>query len=202
MPTGTISAVASVGGLSIQTTQTRTAAGLIGHEIALPAADKGVLTTRTNDTDGELTMGETDHSISTGDKIDIYWDGGLAYEATVGTVAAKVVPFTGAQGDVLPAATTAVTADELVALDTDFDGDKLEMIVMASTKRGHYLFDDTGALELAEGELVANESWQWVADTGVTNPLTGNPVDDLYVTNGDGDAAAVLKVGAIYNSDE
>ena len=202
MPTGTVSAVASVGGLSIQTTQNRSAAGLIGHEVNLPKADKGELTTRTSDTAGTLTMDSAGHGIETGDKIDIYWDGGLAYEATVGTVSGTSVPFTGAHGDVLPANNTDVTADVLVPLDTDFDGDKLEMIVMASTKRGHYLFDDGGALELAEGELVAGEPLQWVADTGVTNPLTGNPVDDLYVTNGDGDAAATLKIGLIYNSDE
>ena len=202
MPTGIISSVASVGGLSIQTITTRTAVGQIGHEVSLPAADAGSLTTRTNDTDGELTMDSGEHGISSSDKIDIYWDGGVAYEATVGTVSGTAVPFTGAHGDVLPTQDTDVAADVLVPLDTDFDGDLLEMIAMASTKRGHYLFDDSGTAELAAGELTANEPWTWVADTGVSNPLTGNPVDDLYVSNGDATAAATLKIGLIYNSDE
>jgi len=73
------------------------------------AAKTGTLTTRSSGTAGTLTM-ESGHGITTSAKIDIYWDGGVAYKATVGTVSGTSVPFTLANGDALPAAATAVTA--------------------------------------------------------------------------------------------
>ena len=202
MPSGTINSVASIAGLSIQSTTSRTASGQISHEVALPAADAGELTTRTDDTDGELTMGSGSHGISTGDVIDIYWDGGVAYGATVGTVSGTSVPFTGASGDALPAVSTDVNADVQVELDTDFDGDKMEMIVMAGSSRGHFDFQDSGSASLEAGELQANEPWQWVSDTGTSNPLAGNPVDTLKLSNGDASVAATVKLALIYNSSQ
>jgi len=202
MPTGQIIATASVAGLSIQSVTQRTASGQLAHEVVLPAAAAGVLTTRTNDTDGQLTMDDAGHGITTGDKIDIFHDGGVSYGATVGTVAGTTVPFTGAGGDVLPAEDDAIAADVQVEVDVDFDGDKAELVLVMATARGHITWIDTGSATLDTAELTASEPWQWIAGQGVTNPLAGNPVDKVFLTNGNSAGTATLKIAALYNSDQ
>ena len=122
--TGKCNQTLSLPGVSISTTIDRSASGGVPpQDVAVPAAKAGTLSTRTGNTDGELTMTDTDHGIEDGDKITIFWDGGIAYQATVGIVAGKVVPFTDAKGDNLPGAETAVTAGIITVLDVDFDGD-------------------------------------------------------------------------------
>jgi len=202
MPTATIRYTASIGGLAIDATVERTATGQIGQEVSLAAAAAGSLTTRTNDTAGTLTMTSESHGIETGDVIDIFWTGGVAYSATAGEVDGTSVPFTDASGDALPAQDTAVVADVVQEIDVDFDGDLVEAIALTATRRGYFDFQNDTPASLENGELLAGEPWHWVADTGPTNPLTGDPVDKLLVSNGSSDGTNVVQLGLIYNSDE
>lgn len=200
--TGKCNQTLSLPGVSISTTIDRSASGGVPpQDVAVPAAKAGTLSTRTNNTDGELTMTDTDHGIETGDKITIFWAGGIAYQATVGTVVAKVVPFTGAKGDNLPAKDTAITAGVIAVLDVDFDGDKLKMFAAMSNRRGHVVFEDSGDAVLSAAELVANEPYLYIDGVTATNPLTGNPVDEVHVANGDATAAASFKMGGVYDSE-
>jgi len=205
MPTSTINITGSVGGLTMQGVVSRTAEGQISHEVSLPAADAGELTTRTNDTDGELTMDDANHGISTGDVIDIFWTDGsgnlkCAYGATVGTVSGQSVPFTGASGDALPTVNTDVTADVVVEVNTDFDGDDVEEIMVLSTRQGHFDFLDSTPASLHEALLEANQPWFWFSAMGYANPLTGNPVDKLRLANADANYSATVKLGVLYDS--
>ena len=50
-------------------------------------------------------------------------------------------------------------------------------------------------------ELTANEAWAWATGTEITNPLAGNPVNDIRASNGDASAAATLKLGVLYDSE-
>jgi hypothetical protein len=94
--TGKCNQTLSLPGVSISTTIDRSASGGVPpQDAALPAAKTGTLTTRTDNTDGELDddrhgsrhRGPATRSRSSGTD-------GIAYQATVGTVAGKVVPFT------------------------------------------------------------------------------------------------------------
>jgi hypothetical protein len=105
-------------------------------------------------------------------------------------------------GDVLPAASTTVTVNTQHVVDTDFDGDKLEMIAVVSPVRGHFDFQDSGGLSLEARELEANDPWTWATNIGVTNPLSGNAVDSLMLSIGDTTAAKTVKVALVYNSDQ
>ncbi|MBN2132867.1 MAG: hypothetical protein JW741_25435 [Sedimentisphaerales bacterium] len=205
MPTGTIQQVATVGGISAQSTVTRTASSQIGHESdpVLPVAKVGTLSTRTNDTDGTLTL-EADHGITVGQLVDIFWidvDGvsHCAYGATAGVIDVLNVPFTGASGDVLPAEGYAITASVPVTIDTDFDGDLLEMIIALATYLGHVTFCDVGDAVLAAVTLVPGEGWSWVSDQGIANPLTGNAVAYVLASNGSSAYVNTVKIGALYN---
>ena len=62
----------------------------------------------------------------------------------MGVVDELDVPFTGASGDVLPDEADAITASVPSTIDTDFDGDLLEMIVAYATYLGHVTFCDVG----------------------------------------------------------
>lgn len=204
MPIGTISQVASVAGLSIQSTVTRTEAGQIGHEVSLPAAKAGTLSTRTDANDGELTLGAA-HGIEDDDVIDIFWIdadgvGQCAYGAVVGVVAGAAVPFTGAAGTALPIEDYAITASVVVVIDTDVDGDLIEIVVACATLLSHVAFRDATPTVLKAVTLPAAESWTWVSRQGITNPLTGNPVNDIRASNGDVTAASTLKIGVLYDS--
>ena len=127
----------SIGGISVQSSVTRTEAGQIGHEVALPAGKAGTLTTRTSDTVGDATLA-TGHGIETGDLVDVYWEGGVRYGVTVGTVSGLAVPLTDSgAGDVLPADETPIVIGLVTVIDTDFVGNNVAMIAALTTKRSH-----------------------------------------------------------------
>jgi len=199
MPIGTISSNVSLAGISIQSLITREAEGQISHAVDLPAGKAGTLTTRTSDTVGEATLG-TGHGILTSDVVDVYWDGGVRYGVTVGTVAGNIVPLTDSgDGDNLPAQGTALVVCKQISINTDFDGDDAVMFAVHATKRSHVDFQDSGSNSLEAVDLPANEVWWWAEGTGETNPLTGNAVDKVQVSNGTAEAAT-LKIGVLYES--
>ncbi len=200
MPETTTRVISSLGGISIEAVITKTEEGQISDQATLAAADAGTLTTRTNDTDGTITL-SAGHSISNGDIIDIYWTDGngdmqVAYGATVGTVGTDdTVPFTGASGTALPVVDTSVTVDEEVEINADFDGDDAVKVMLHSTRKWHYRFQDSGDADLSVGKRNADEPFMYFKDITPSNPLTGNPVDAVLVSNGDSDNSATVKLG-------
>ncbi len=214
MPTGTIQIAASVGGLSIQTSISRSGSGQIAHEVPLSAAAGGTLKTRIANDEGVLTL--SGHSLAVDDVVDIYWEGGVRYGMTVTEVTGDDVTVggqntssssgtpepTGGAGDSLPDQYDPLSAAKQVPVDTDFDGDKLEMILLVSPKRSHFDFQDTLGASLEIGELPANEPWQWISGVGVANPLAGSSVDQLRLSNGDSSGQATVKLALIYNSNQ
>jgi hypothetical protein len=198
MPIGTISSNVSLAGISIQSLITREAEGQISHTVALAAGKAGTLTTRTDDNTGEATLG-TGHGMAQNDVVDVYWEDGVRYGMVVGVVAGNVVPIDGGAGDNLPLADTALVVCKQTEINTDFDGDDAVMFAVHSTKRGHANFQDSGDASLEAVDLAANEVWWWAADTGESNPLSGNAVDKVLVSNGTTEAAT-LKIGVLYES--
>jgi len=203
---GTIQLNGSLAGLAVQTVINRSATGGVGQEHTLAAAKSGTLSTRTNDTDGTLTL-EAGHGITDGQILSIFWtdptsgDPKFCYDATVGVVAGESVPFTGAAGTALPAQGSAIVADVEEELDADFDGDKLEMLLAAGNKIVGFQFVDSGDNVLDAAIRRANEPYDYVKGIDASNPLTGNPVDAVRVANGDSTAALTFKLAALYNSD-
>ena len=199
MPTASESTNVSIAGMSIQGTRSRTATGQIAHQVSLPAGKAGTLTTRTDDNTGEATLG-AGHGLQQNDVVDVLWSGGVRYGMDVGVVVGTVAPIDGGAGDVLPVQDTVLIVTKVVTIDTDFDGDLMKMIAAHSTKRAHLAFRDSVPTVLKAVELSADEPWSWVSDAQITNPLTGNPVNDIRASNGASDAAATLKIGVLYES--
>jgi len=72
MATGTFSGMLTIGSIHMQANIARTATGTEGHEPAMPAGVPGVLTTRTGDDVGTLTM-PTGHGFVTSDILAVFW---------------------------------------------------------------------------------------------------------------------------------
>lgn len=198
--TGTIRSTATVAGVTISSLTTRTAEGMIGQNVALAASKAGTLSTRTSNSVGEATLA-SGHGITTGLVVDVYWTGGVRYGVTVGTVDGTVVPLSDSgAGDNYPVEDSAIVVAPVSVINADVDADDFQMITVHSAKRAHVAFIDSGDAVLAAVEVPANEMWSWVADAGIANPLTGNAIDEIHVSNGDSSAATTVKIGILYDS--
>lgn len=196
----------SIGGVTISGRVTRNAEGQVGLAVGptdpapLAAAKTGALTTRTNDTEGELTM-TTGHGITTAAVIDLYWSGGRRYGVVVGTVATNAVPISGGAGDVLPADETAITAQVVTELDVDFDGDLLVALAMSATRRGTITLLDAADAVIVSYELLAGEPRVWAEDSSLgANPLAGEVVAYALISNGDSAGTNTIRCGVLYDA--
>jgi len=169
-------------GAAIQSQVTRSGSASIGLIESLAAAKPGTLSTRTNNTDGTLTM-EAGHGFTTAAVIDLYWAGGVRYGVVVGTVATNSVPISGGAGDNLPAQATAITAVLESQANIFIDGDNTELLAIelrtnnrALRTAGHVAFYDADDALVAELDLVANIPQVYDIAAGITNPFTGEPI--------------------------
>jgi len=181
----------SGGGVTIQPLPiARTNSGAIGLEDTLEAAKIGQLTTRTDNTDGELTMAAS-HGITTAAVIDLYWTGGVRYGVVVGTVATNAVPISGGSGDNLPSNMTAITAVIQKSINLAIDGDETDILaVILETNdksvrtAAHIQFRDASNDEIAEVDLITNVPQVWDIAGGSANPFTGDPITNLKCSQG------------------
>lgn len=160
---------------------------------SLAAAKTGTLTTRTDNDTGVLTM-TAGHGITTGARLDVYWDGGSRAGMTVGTVATNSVPIDGGTGDNLPAATTAVTA--MVPAEEEFfvTGDDAAAIgVQTTASVATVVFADGSDAELAKATVENGVDFSWTDQDGSTNPLTGDAVEKVYVSHGDSSGSKTVR---------
>jgi hypothetical protein len=198
----------SGGGLSIQSSINRSGSALIALAEVLPAAKTGTLSTRTDDTDGELTM-TAGHGITTGSIIDLYWDGGVRYGVVVGTVATNAVPFSGGSGDNLPIATTAITATVRTTGNVLIDGDNVKLIAfeLQTLNRelrvpGRITFRDSDNAAVAQLDLVSNVPRVFDFEGGATNILTGNPITSIVASTGGSltTETHTLRIAGVYDA--
>lgn len=197
---GTLRIAANVGGVSADLVISRSADGQIGQNVSLPAGKAGTLSTRTDDDTGEATL-STGHGITTGLVVDVYWEGGVRYNVTVGTVNVNAVPLDGGVGDAFPAEDTAIVVTPQVQIDMTFDGDNVPMVFAHSTQRAHLNFQESDGTVIAAAEIAAaGEGFVWAEDMGIANPLTGDAIAKVLASNGSSSTAATLKLGLLYDS--
>lgn len=188
-----------IGGASIAGSAQRTASGALNQIFTANAAKAGTLSTRTNDTDGTLTLGAA-HGVATSDVIDLYWDGGRRYGVTVGTVSGTSVPISGGTGDNLPAQDTAITCAVQQVIDIDVEGDLLVAIGAVCGKRGQLCLMESTTVHL-HVDLAAGEPWLWIKDSGFANPVVGDTITHAVFTQSDAGASPpTFRMGVLYDS--
>jgi hypothetical protein len=169
---------------------------------SLAAAKTGTLSARTDNDTGTLTM-SAGHGITTGARLDVYWDGGCRAGMTVGTVATNSVPIDGGSGDNLPTATTAITA--MVPAEENFvvAGDDVAAIgvqTLASPGvQAQVVFADGADAELYKAVVEKDADYSWTSGDGSTNPLAGDDVAKVFVSHGDSTGAKTVRGVAAYN---
>lgn len=199
-----------VAGKNYPNQTTIAAQDIVGIETLIPVAQPGVMTTHTSTTAGTLTMTNSDHGITTGVFIDIYWtntDGspGQLRNATVGTVAGTSVPFTLATGDNVPPATTEIIAALVNSFPLAMVGNDLLGLVGAmdpGDNGGGYgtmtLLDTGGTVEdLFMGKMTPLNSYRWIGD--FTNPLAGKTIDTVHMSHNNLVTPVNMRVAGLLN---
>jgi len=206
----TYSVSVSGSGLSMQSAIVRSASASVGLVESLPAAKTGTLTTRTDNTDGELTMAAS-HGITTAAVIDLHWTvagvAGVRYGVVVGTVATNAVPISGGAGDNLPADETAITAVLPTTANVLIDGDNTKLIAVelkttdtSLRTAGHVSFRDVDDDLIAELDLVTNVPRIYDLEGGDANPFTGDVITYIEASNGNSSTAASLQIQSVYDA--
>jgi hypothetical protein len=209
MPSLVISSFSSIDGataVSTSTTVTSPSMETYAPIAALAAAPTGSLTTRSSGTAGTLTMASASHGITTGARMDVFWDGGSCYGATVGTVSGVSVPFTLAQGTALPVADTAVTACIPTAVTTSLGGSTVTGIqAQATTQSSDFGFnivvaeaDATTIYNVGGGLTPTTPSYLW--NGSGTNPVTGATIGKVYFANGSSTSTRTGFVKMLYSA--
>lgn len=165
------------------------------RSVSAPPAKTGTLTTRTNNTEGELTMAGG-HGITTGARLDLYWAGGSRRGITVGTVATNAVPLTDSgTGDNLPAQSTAITAMVPVEEEFLFTGDLAIGLAFSSTQRGTIVLAESNNSESTARVLTANVSSIWSKVRDSVNPVATKDVAKVFFSHASSTQTATMRVG-------
>lgn len=201
MPRGTVSKSMNVGGIGMAGSAVRTKDGQIGHEVALVAADDGVQAGFVGVNECSVTLAAGNVS-GDGDIVDVYWEvAGILYVkyGADSAVVGQVATLTGGTGDnFIDSVGMAMNICEQIVIDTDFDGDEVEMMAALCDRDSHMEF---WVAATHDGiKLLALEGWDWIKGGEVTNPVAGVTITDIRVSNGDPDNAATMKIGVLYNS--
>lgn len=187
----------TIDGLSFQDADSLVAVDVVKASETLAAAATGVLTIRTNGTDGSLTM-TTGHGITTGARLDIYWSGGSCRGALVGTVATNVVPFTAATGTALPAAATAITA--MVPSEKVFNvvGNNCTAIGGGGDAAFTVVWADGSNVEKHFVVRTGAGGAQWQTGDDATNPLAGDTPTKVFLSHGSPAQAVNVRAACLY----
>lgn len=167
--------------------------------VVCTASQAGSLTTRTNNTDGSITMTSNSHLITTGMEVDLYWSGGQRRAVTVGSVSGTTVPVSGAaNGDNLPVANTAIYVAPIATANFSMVGADCVGIT------GGFNGQVEGTISLIANTtevmsgLIDSADYIWFDGSGVTNPVTGNTITKLKASVNN-NANTQFKSSLLYN---
>ena len=144
-------------------------------------AQAGTLTTRTSGTAGTFTLGAS-HGITTGSRVDVYWDGGSLYGATVGTVAGTSVPITAVEGgDALPITTTAVRVAPCARAPMGINDNVVKAALASMSQPGYVVFHD-GTDDLIAEYIEPTAPFLWKDGDAGTSPFDAKEPTRVYMS--------------------
>ena len=166
----------------------------------VPAAKTGTLTTRTNGTDGTLTM-TAGHGILTAARVSIFWAGGSRSNVLVGTVSTNSVPISGGSGDNLPDAATAVTVQVPTSVPFSVVGDNVKAVGSQCPVSGTVEYMN-GTTVLLTHQILPNTGGgrRWISGIThtATNPLASATVTAVRFAHDDSTQSLVMLAGVAY----
>lgn len=160
-------------------------------------AQSGTLTTRTDGVSGVITLG-AGHGIVTGQLVDLYWVGGKAYKATVGTVSGLLVPITAVTaGDALPALNFTISVAPRNAVAFNVIGNNMQALAASTVSSNcYFVFEQSDGTVHHVTYVTPTSPYMWASVSGVTNPIAGDTVASVFVST-DNTAADITDANAI-----
>ena len=155
--------------------------------VELPAAKTGTLTTRTNTTDGVITL-TAGHGFSSGTH-DIYWSGGCRYGVTT-SISTNACTISSGTGDDLPSTSTAMTIALPVSEAFVVPASSAQFIIVKAPKGKQVVRfrTSTPTISLACVEKGTTEdSYEWNSTTGGTRPISTDAIATVLISNGRSD---------------
>lgn len=167
---------------------------------SVAAAKAGQLTTRTDNDTGTLTM-SSGHGITTGARLDIFWEEagvkGSRYGVTVGTVATNSVPIDAGAGDNLPTNLTNITAMVPLEFEITVSSDEIVGACCYAGAQANFVFTDgSDAVQAVFQVDAAGDAAGWDTGEGTTSPFDSTTIVKLYMSHG-GAAAAQLRAALV-----
>lgn len=205
MPQLTYGVSLSGSGVSIQKTVTRTGDHPNPYEVTLPVAKAVTAWVKTDANTAACNLA-SGHAQTNG-KFDVYWTGGMRYGVD-GTISTDALALDGGSGTDFPASATAgVVVCKQVSINTNIDGDALEIIGLSleyaspsSTSVGHVDMQDSGPATIEELDLTANAPAIFDIEGGAANVFTGNPIVVTKASHNDTTYEATLKIVSLEDS--
>lgn len=208
MNTSRLNISGDLGGIAMNSSVSRSAAGKIGHIVMLGGAVNGVISSSAVGPPPSWTVTLGEHGFDVGDSVDVYWlDGGerqSRHSLTVDAVDGndiELVDDDGAGGTTMPEDSTEVTVSPATTLDSDFAGGLIEMIGAIANRDallGFHTSDHTRVLSIA---LTARELWFWSSGGTSENPIDGHEIDYIRISHSHPDDDG-FRLGLLYNSDQ
>lgn len=190
----------SVGGVSFNTYYPISCNSQVPNvEESLAAGNAGTLSTRTDRDTGVATL-DAGHDILTGEKVDLFWDGGYRHGMDA-TVASADVTLDGGVGDDLPAEDSVVIACKQTTLNLDFSTTVLDALFLLCDQRAHVGFRSSTGVLLGDKDLTARRLWSW--DDAHVQPFVNKALSAQLTTRTDDNTgvATALTGHGIENSD-
>lgn len=164
----------------------------------LPAAQPGTITSST------VTMTNANHGIATGNTVDAFWTdtGGVArcrYGCTVGTVAGTSVPLSGGAGDALPTGGAAIVLGLETAFNVGLPGSDVSLLLIGASTSGHCQIQNGAGTALVHQVIGSGAPVLWWSGQGITNPLAGQTVAKIILSNADVAAGNAITGGITYS---
>jgi hypothetical protein len=174
-------------------------ATLVEPQTRIPAARSGVLTTRTDNNTGVVTL-STGHGVITDDRVDVYWKNeSNVWEFRYGmsaTVAGNAVTVDLGGGDNLPDEASQVILNVAHEEDLVFIGDNTVALGVGGEAAGVVVFEDDANAETFHVFVGGPESaFVWDSEGGVENPFEGITNAKVFFSHVDVGAARQMRVG-------
>jgi hypothetical protein len=179
--------------------------GIVKREKAnFPAALSGTLTTRTDADTGVITF-TSDPGLSVGNRVDVYWDGGVRRGMKVSSISGSgpwlVTIGTGAgdigAGDDFPVATTPVTVGKVQSWDFNVLGNNIQALVAACAAKGVVVLASGTETEEWSAVFEAAAGVQgWFIGNGQPNPIAGDTITKVFMSHGDATGTKEVKCAA------
>ena len=204
MPYGTYSVNANIGGIQVNDQIVREGDHPNPYEPSLHVASSGTITNRTNNILTDVTL-LANHGLTNG-TYDCFFTTGVRYGLT-GAITGNTMTLSSGAGDDFPANTTACEVSKVTAINTQIDGDEIEIIAInlknangTKTKVGHVKFMDGTNATIAQIDLVENTPQVWDIAGGAANPFTGAPITHAEAAMNDTTNTATLQIASLEDS--